>query len=189
MTVNSLKEIRFHGRGGQGVVTAAEIIALAAFYEDAYGQSFPFFGPERRGSPVISYVRIDENRIRLRMGIYAPDCVLVLDPQLPRLVNVTDGLKEGGIVVINSRNGQQEGVLTGKTGKLAFVDATGIALEVMGRPVTNTVMLGAFSAATGWLGIGSIIRGIERKLPASIAKKNVEAASVAYESTRVHEVS
>ena len=89
-----MKEIRFHGRGGQGIVTAAELLAIAAFYENKYAQSFPFFGPERRGAPVISYVRIDDDPIRVRMGIYTPDCVVVLDPQLPRIINVMEGLKE-----------------------------------------------------------------------------------------------
>ena len=158
-----MKEIRFHGRGGQGAVTAAEVLAAAALYEGKYGQSFPFFGPERRGAPVVSYLRVDDEPIRHRMGVYSPDAVVVLDPQLPNIINVMAGLKSGGVAVFNSRTFPPTFKLQGKAMKIASVDATGIALQIIGRPITNMVMLGAFSAATGWLTMDAISKAIQER--------------------------
>jgi 2-oxoacid:acceptor oxidoreductase gamma subunit (pyruvate/2-ketoisovalerate family) len=179
-----LKEIRFHGRGGQGVVTAAEVLATATLYEDKYGQSFPFFGPERRGAPVVSYLRIDDQPIRLRMGIYYPDAVVVLDPQLPNIINVMAGLKNGGVGIFNSRTSPPIFNLEGKARKIASVDATGIALEVIGRPITNMVMLGAFSAATGWLTMDAISKAIKERFSGETAEKNEKATLMAYKNTK-----
>ncbi len=181
-----MKEIRFHGRGGQGVVTAAEVLAAAALYEGKYGQSFPFFGPERRGAPVVSYLRVDESPIRHRQGVYAPDAVVVLDPQLPNIINVMAGLKSKGVVVFNSRTSPPAFKLEGNPMMIASVDATGIALEIIGRPITNMVMLGAFSAATGWLTMDAISKAIQERFTGESAEKNEKATRMAYQQTTCH---
>ncbi len=183
-----MKEIRFHGRGGQGVVTAAEVLAAAALYEGKYGQSFPFFGPERRGAPVVSYLRVDEKPIRHRQGVYAPDAVVVLDPQLPNIINVMAGLKKEGVVIFNSRAYPPTFKLEGNPTTIASVDATGIALEIIGRPITNMVMLGAFSAATGWLTLDAISKAIQERFTGEAATRNEKATRMAYEQTKCHNI-
>lgn len=180
-----MKEIRFHGRGGQGIVTATEILALGAFYENKYAQSFPYFGAERRGAPVVSYVRIDDRPIRIRMNIHEPDCVVVLDPRLPSVINVTQGLKEDGTVILNNKKPPSEIELKFKPARLATVDATGIALEKLGVPIMNMAMLGAFSATTNWISINSILKAIKERFDKKISQQNVGAASLAFERTRI----
>ena len=141
-------EIRFHGRGGQGAVTSAELAALAAIEEGKYAQAFPSFGPERRGAPVMAFVRISDKPIVTREKVYTPDYVIVLDPTLLKLVNVEAGLKKGGTVIVNSsKSAAQIRKETGIKAKLAVVDASKIAVEIMRVPITNTTMLGAFVKA------------------------------------------
>ena len=144
-------EIRFHGRGGQGAVTSAELLALAAIGEGKYAQAMPSFGPERRGAPVAAYARLDDEPIRLRVGIREPNVVVVLDPSLLSLPAITQGLHKDGVGVANFPGTLEEAreVLGGYKGRLAVVDATKIAMERLGRPITNTAMLGAFVKATG----------------------------------------
>jgi len=173
-------EVRFHGRGGQGAVTAARLLAQAAFYEGKYSQAFPFFGAERRGAPVLAFARIDERPIRIRTQIYEPDCVVVLDPSLLTSVNVTSGLKKGGKAVINTKED-----LRFPNAVTATVDATGVAMEVLGAPITNTAMLGAIARATGIVGLESVARAVKEYFPAKLADKNVNAVKAAYERTRV----
>ena len=132
-------EVRLHGRGGQGAVTSAELLALAAIHEGKYAQAFPSFGPERRGAPVVAFCRIDAIPIRIRANIYNPDLVMVLDPSILRLVDVTSGLKDDGILVANTKYSADE--LRRELGikhSLATVNATRIALEELGLPITNT---------------------------------------------------
>src|SRR5512135_3320719 len=137
-------EIRFHGRGGQGAVTSAELTALAAIEEGKYAQAFPSFGPERRGAPVMAFVRVSETPIRTREKVYHPDVVVVLDPSLLQIVNVETGLKEGGLVILNTKKSAAEvRKETGIKARLALVDASKIAVETMRVPITNTTMLGA----------------------------------------------
>jgi 2-oxoacid:acceptor oxidoreductase gamma subunit (pyruvate/2-ketoisovalerate family) len=183
-----MKEIRIHGRGGQGAATAGEVLALAAFYEGKYAQSFPYFGPERRGAPVVTFTRIDDMPIRVRTEIHHPSCVVVLDPKLVRTVNVVEGLMEGGIVVLNSVMKPSEITIQGKPSKIAAVDATSIALKTIGNPITNMAMLGAFSAATGWVGIKAVREAITNRFSKDAAEKNVKAAEMAYEKTNVLEL-
>ena len=136
-------EIRWHGRGGQGAVTSVELLALAAIEEGKYAQGFPAFGPERRGAPVMAYNRVSEKPIKIRSGIYNPDVVVVLDPSLVGLVNVTDGLKPDGLLIINtSKSAPVIREQLKYKGKLATVDATHIAREELGVPIANTTMLG-----------------------------------------------
>src|SRR4030067_2357993 len=137
-------EIRFHGRGGQGAVTSAEILALAAIGEGKYAQAFPSFGPERRGAPVVAFCRINDQPIRIRANIYEPDIVVVLDPTLLKIVNVAAGIKPDGIVVTTSKDSPEVVKETlGIKNRVATVDAVKIAMEVLGLPITNTAMLGA----------------------------------------------
>jgi len=173
-------EIRFHGRGGQGVVTAARLLAEAAFIEGKYAQAFPFFGAERRGAPVLAFSRINDKEIRARTQVYEPDYVIVLDPFLPEVVDVVAGLKQGGIVVLNSKKAMQFPLV-----KTAFVDATSIAMATLGAPITNTAMLGAFAKATGVLELESLTKAIKEYFSAKLVEKNTAAIKEAYEKTEV----
>ncbi len=181
-------EIRFHGRGGQGGRMAAEAYALAAFLEGSYAVSFPFFGAERRGAPVRAFTRVDDKKIRIKTQVYEPDYVVVLDETLIETEDVLEGLKEDGMVIINTAKKPEE-VRLSKPVKCATVDATSIALEILGRPITNTAILGAIAKATGKVSIDSIEKAIIEKFGARLGKeageKNAKAARVAYEKTLV----
>ena len=183
-------EIRFHGRGGQGAVTAANILAEAAFLEGKYVQAFPFFGVERRGAPVTAFTRIDEKPIRIKTQIYEPDVVVVLDPSLLDTVDVTAGLKEGGMVIINTEKTKEEVLekLKKKPAKLALVDATTIALEILGLPITNTSILGAVAKATGLVKVESVEEAIKDTFSGELGEKNAKAAREAFEKTAVYEL-
>lgn len=178
-------EIRWHGRGGQGAVTSVELLALAAIEEGKYAQGFPAFGPERRGAPVIAYNRVSEKPIKIRSGIYQPDVVVVLDPSLMALVNVTDGLKPGGLLIVNTVKTEKNiRDMLKYTGKLATVDATHIAREELGLPIANTTMLGAILKATGVLKFASLNAPIEERF-GRIAAKNKKALKRAYDGVKI----
>ncbi|MBC7081339.1 MAG: pyruvate ferredoxin oxidoreductase subunit gamma [Thermoplasmatales archaeon] len=181
-------EIRFHGRGGQGARMAAEAFALAAFLEGKYAVSFPFFGAERRGAPVRAFTRVDENKIRIKTQVYEPDYVVVLDETLVETEDVLEGLKKDGMVIINTSRKPEEVKLSREV-KCATVDATSIALEILGRPITNTSILGAIAKATGKVSIESIEKAIIEKFGGKLGeeagKRNAEAARVAYEKTLI----
>ncbi|ASI99290.1 pyruvate/ketoisovalerate ferredoxin oxidoreductase subunit gamma [Thermococcus celer] len=183
-------EIRFHGRGGQGAVTAANILASAAFLEGKYVQAFPFFGVERRGAPVTAFTRIDEKPIRIKTQIYEPDIVVVLDPSLLETVDVTAGLKEGGIVIVNTEKSKDEVLasLKKKPAKLALVDATTIALDVLGLPITNTAILGAVAKATGIVTLEHVQKAIKDVFSGSLGEKNAKAAEEAFNKTTIYEL-
>ncbi len=170
-------EVRFHGRGGQGAVTAARLLAEAAFLEGKYCQAFPSFGAERRGAPVVAFARIDSRPIRVRTQIYEPDHVIVFDPTLLKAVNVAAGLKRRGVITINAKEAPKDI----HAGKVATVDATEIAIENLGAPITGTAMLGAFVKVTKLISLDSIIRVIEGHFKGKLAERNVAAAKVAYE--------
>jgi len=172
-------EVRFHGRGGQGAVTAARLLAEAAFHEGKHCQAFSSFGAERRGAPVVAFTRIDSRPIRIRTEVYEPNHVVVLDPTLLEAVNITAGLKRGGIIVVNAKG--VPGEL--KAGKFATVDATAIALEFLGAPITNTAMLGAFAKATKLVSLNSVVKAIEGYFGEKLAEKNAAAVRAAYERT------
>ncbi len=174
-------EVRFHGRGGQGAVTAARLLVEAAFLEGKYGQAFPFFGAERRGAPIVAFARIDDKPIRTRTQVYEPSHVVVLDPTLLEVTNVAAGLKAGGIVVVNAKEAP-----TGlPAGRLAVVDATGIALETLGAPITNTAILGALARATKLVSLDSLVRAVGNYFGDKLAEKNIAAVRVAYERTKL----
>lgn len=178
-----IKEIRIHGRGGQGGVTLAELIARAAYKEGKWVQAFPYFGAERRGAPVKAFARISDEPILVRSQIYNPDYIIVLDESLLDVANVTEGLKENGTIIINTTLRPEEVNISGY--KIATVDATGIALEldllVAGLPVVNTAMAGAFAKATGEITIESVVEAIKEEWKGAVGEKNAKAAILAYE--------
>lgn len=178
-------EIRLHGRGGQGAVTSAELLALASINEGKYAQAFPSFGPERRGAPVVAFCRISDEKIQVRSVIAKPDIVLVLDPSILRLVDVSDGLKQEGVLVTNTRFSPEEikKELDVKT-RLAVVDATKIAREELGLPITNTTMLGALLKASEVVDKGAMIEPLQKRF-GRIAERNIKAFERAYKETRI----
>ncbi|MEM2192663.1 MAG: pyruvate ferredoxin oxidoreductase subunit gamma [Candidatus Hadarchaeales archaeon] len=173
-------EIRFHGRGGQGAVTAARLLAEAAFVEGKYAQAFPFFGAERRGAPVLAFTRIDKKPISVRTQVYAPNHVVVLDRTLPNSVNVAAGLRASGTIVLNSTFVPE----TLKGYRVALVDATKIATECLGAPITNTAMLGAVAKVCGVVSLNSL-RGPMEKRFGKFGEKNFMCAKRAYEEVMV----
>jgi pyruvate ferredoxin oxidoreductase gamma subunit len=178
-------EVRWHGRGGLGAVTSAELVARAAIEEGKYAQSFPLFGPERRGAPVMAFLRISDEVIRMRTDVTEPEIVVVLDPTLLRLVNVTAGLKENGKVIINSRKSPEQ--LKSDFGfkwPLASVDASKIARETIGTPITNTAMIGAFLKVTEAVKMDSLVEQLNERFGKNAAA-NFEAVKRAYDETAV----
>jgi len=173
-------EIRLHGRGGQGSVTAAELLAVSAFDDGREAQAFPAFGVERRGAPVMAFCRISEGPIRVRTQIYAPDYVIVQDPTLLDSVNVLAGIKDSGTVLINSEHKAEELGLKTSARVVAF-PATQIAMEELGRPIMNTVLLGAFAGLSGAISFEAIERSIRHRFRGELGDRNVKAARRAYE--------
>jgi len=181
-------EIRWHGRGGQGAVTSAELLAKAAIDEGKCAQAFPAFGPERRGAPVLAFDRISEDeRIRIRAGIEEPDVVIILDPGLINIVDVTSGLKENGQIIINTKRSLEDisGEFDSKWG-LATVDATTIAKEVIGVNIVNTTMLGALVKVTGIVTLESLHMPFKERF-GRLAERNIDSMTRAYKETRIKE--
>lgn len=177
-------EIRWHGRGGQGAVTSVELLALAAIEEGKFAQGFPAFGPERRGAPVLAFNRVNDRQIKVRSGIYNPDVVVVLDSSLVKLVNVTEGLKPEGILIVNTTHSTKEIKEQLKfPGKVFTVDATHIAREELGTPITNTTMLGALVKATRVIKLESLKGPLEHRF-GKIAQKNIKACKRAFEELK-----
>jgi pyruvate ferredoxin oxidoreductase gamma subunit len=172
-------EIRFHGRGGQGAVTAADLMAMAAFYDGRYSLAFPSFGSERRGAPVAAFCKIDDRPIRGRSQIYRPDYVLVQDPSLLEVIDVFHGLKEGGKAIINTEKDLPKTATAPEA--IHTFNGTKIALDILGVPIVNTLMLGAFAGITGEITLESLEKAIQKRFPEKLAKKNVQAAEKAYE--------
>ncbi len=176
-------EIRFHGRGGQGAVVASNILAVACFLEDKYVQAFPQFGVERRGAPVEAYTRVSDRTIHLRTNVYTPDHVIVLDPTLVEVVDVTRGLKPGGTLLLNTdRRPEDFGERFGSF-RVATVDASRIALRhglgSRTHPIVNTAVLGAFARATGVVSIDAVCEAIRQEVP-SLHEANMAAAREAF---------
>jgi pyruvate ferredoxin oxidoreductase gamma subunit len=173
-----VKELRIHGRGGQGSVTAAELIATAAFAGGVYAQAFPAFGVERRGAPVQAFVRFSDEKIRLRSQIYEPDYIIVQDSTLIHDVNVFAGMSCGGIAIINTEKKGEYGIPEGV--RLITVNATEIALEEIGLPITNTTLMGAFAAASGEITLEALKDAIHERFSGRLAETNFAAAKRAY---------
>jgi len=174
-----LKEIRIHGRGGQGSVTAAELLAVAAFEDGKYSQAFPAFGVERRGAPIMAFTRINEQFIRLRSQIYEPDYVIVQDATLIETVDVASGAKPGGKILINTEYSPDTFDLDTEA-EVITIDATRIALDIIGRPIVNTILLGAFAGATGEIKVESIQNAVAERFPGKVGEKNSQAVLEAY---------
>lgn len=185
-------EVRWHGRGGQGVVTSSELLALAALREGKSVYHAPEFGPERRGAPVRAFTRISEEFIELHSGIYTPDAVVVIDSSLQREISaITQGLKEGGLLVVNA--GVPEKQLVEAARKLStelwHVDAYHIAMEIFGRPLYNTPMLGAFVKASGIVGLNTVLEVVRERFgkDPKLAEMNTEAVTRGYKEVKRYE--
>lgn len=182
-------QVRIHGRGGQGVVTATEMLSIAAFDEGRHAQAFPSFGSERTGAPVVAFCRIDDKEIRLREPIMAPDALIIQDPTLLHQVDCFAGLKSDGYILINTNKtfeqlGLADFVKSHRAERLCTVPATEIALKHVGRPVPNVPLLGGFAAISGLIRLESVIKAIEDKFSGKIAAGNIAAATEAYNIVR-----
>jgi pyruvate ferredoxin oxidoreductase gamma subunit len=182
-------QVRIHGRGGQGVVTAAEMLSVAAFEQGRHAQAFPSFGSERTGAPVVAFCRIDDREIRLREPILAPDVVIVQDPTLLHQVDVFQGLRPDGYVLINSKRGFDELGLNDmvrrfRRERLVTVPASEIAMKHLGRPLPNAVLLGGFAALSGLVALDAVAHAIRSTFPPKVAQANVAAAAEAFEHIR-----
>lgn len=162
-------------------MTTGQILAMAAFYDDKYSQAFPHFGVERAGAPVTAFVRIDDKRIDLRSHVYEPDMAIVLDASLIKAVDVTAGLKTGGIIIVNSDKSPKELGIKGSF-DVHVIDATAVAMEVFGKPIVNTAMLGAFAAITKLVSLKSLKRAIDEKFTRAKGGKLTELNHKAIES-------
>ena len=179
-------QVRIHGRGGQGVVTGAEMLSIAAFLGGRHAQAFPSFGSERTGAPVVAYCRIDDKEIRLREPILEPDALIVQDPTLLHQVNVLSGLKETGYILINTNRtfdelGLGDFVKGYRADHLLTVPATELAMRHVGRPVPNVPLLGAFAALGGLISLEGVLAAIDQKFRGMVAQGNKDAAREAYE--------
>jgi len=179
-------EIRWHGRGGQGVVTANELLAGAALKEGKFIKAFPEFGPERMGAPIRAFTRLSDKPIVVHSQVYNPDMVVVLDPTLLKQIKVLDGLKEGGQLVANFPDGRAKlEEILGKSGNIHAVNATKIAMEEIGRPTANTAMLGAVVKSLDFVSLKSVLEELESKFAGKFSKevvaKNLKAVQRAYE--------
>jgi pyruvate ferredoxin oxidoreductase gamma subunit len=179
-------QIRLHGRGGQGVVTAAEMLSLAAFEQGRHAQAFPSFGSERTGAPVVAFCRIADTPIRLREPVLQPDVLIVQDPTLLHQVDVFQGLQQGGYVLINSKRGFEE-LGVGEVSRtflpehVATVPATEIAMRHLGRPLPNAVLLGGLAALSGIVTLEAVQHAIRHTFAGKVAAANEAAAAEAFD--------
>ena len=178
-------QVRIHGRGGQGVVTAAEMLSVAAFDEGRHAQAFPSFGSERTGAPVVAFCRIDDKEIRLREPIMEPDALIIQDPTLLHQVDCFAGLKKDGYILINTSKtfdqlGLGDFVRAWHPERLCTVPAMELALKHVGRPVPNVPLLGGFAAVSGVIRLESVIKAINERFADKVAAGNVAAAREAY---------
>lgn len=178
-------QVRIHGRGGQGVVTAAEMLSVAAFLEGRHAQAFPSFGSERTGAPVVAFCRIDTKEIRLREPIMQPDALIIQDPTLLHQVDVFSGLKRDGYMLINTNRsfdalGLGDFVKEFRHERLLTVPATELAMKHVGRPLPNAVLLGGFAAISGMISLDSVLAAIRERFTGKVAEGNIAAATEAY---------
>ena len=178
-------QVRIHGRGGQGVVSGAEMLSVAAFLEGRYAQAFPSFGSERMGAPVMAFCRLDDKEIRLREPVIAPDALIIQDPTLLHQVDLFKGLSAEGYILINSTRsfeelGLAEFARTFDRKRLRTVPATELAMKHVGRPLPNAALLGGFAAISQQIELQSVVAAIHDKFPRAIAEGNAAAATDAY---------
>ncbi|NCF11463.1 MAG: 2-oxoacid:acceptor oxidoreductase [Gammaproteobacteria bacterium] len=184
-------QIRIHGRGGQGVVSGAEMLSVAAFLEDRHAQAFPSFGSERMGAPVVAFCRIDDKEIRLREPILEPDALIVQDPTLFQAIDVFAGLRDDGYLLINTgRTIEELGIGDAvdhlQADRVCTVPATELALKYVKRPVPNAALLGAFAAISGRITLDAVKKAITEKFPGKVGEGNIAAASAAYEAVKAN---
>jgi pyruvate ferredoxin oxidoreductase gamma subunit len=177
-----MEEVRFHGRGGQGAVTAAMILSVAAFHDGKYTQAFPKFGVERRGAPVEAFTRISDSFIRRKSQVYEPDYLVVLDSTLFGAVDVTSGLKKGGMVIVNTNKTPEQLGLKGYN--LKTLDVSKLAIEMLGRDIVNTAMLGAFGGFTGKVSLEGLFKGVDEQFSGSLAEKNKKLLEQVYNQAK-----
>ncbi|MFH1402842.1 MAG: pyruvate ferredoxin oxidoreductase subunit gamma [Candidatus Altiarchaeota archaeon] len=177
-----MKEVRFHGRGGQGAVTAAMILSVAAFHDGKYTQAFPKFGVERRGAPVQAFTRISDEFVRRKSQVYTPDYLVVLDSTLFGAENITDGFKEDGMIIVNTN--MSAGDLGLKGLNVKTLDVSKLAMEVLGRDIVNTAMLGAFAGFTGEVSLEGLLKGVEGQFSGAIAEKNKKLVEEVYNQSK-----
>lgn len=178
-------QIRVHGRGGQGVVTATEMLSVAAFEEGRHAQAFPSFGSERTGAPVVAFCRIDDKEIRLREPIMEPDALIIQDPTLLHQIDVFAGLRQDGYVLLNTHHTFEAlglgDVLQGrKAERFRTLPATELGLKHVGRPIPNVPLIAGFAALSGMIQLGSVIKAINEKFSGKVAEGNIAAATEAY---------
>lgn len=188
-TIRAMFEVRIHGRGGQGVVTAAELLSVAAFDEGRHAQAFPSFGSERMGAPVVAFCRIGDEEIRSREPIEEPDALIVQDPTLIHQVDLFSGVGADAYLLVNTARtleelGLERIVSTLRPDRVSTVPATEIARRHLGRPLPNAALLGAFAAQTGAVTLGSVTDAIRGRFPEKIATANVLAAEQAYAAVK-----
>ncbi len=171
--VHLVIEVRFHGRAGQGMVTASEILARAVNMEGKFSQAFPVFGSEKRGPPVVAFCRIDSKPIIIHEEITEPDFVVVAEPNVLKSVDVCSGLKKNGIVIVNSNKPAKDLNLSAKN--VFTIDGTEIALKNFGKPIVNTVMLGAFVKVTGIVKLESVLKALSEKFASKFSEQVIEA--------------
>jgi pyruvate ferredoxin oxidoreductase gamma subunit len=182
-------QVRIHGRGGQGVVSGAAMLSVAAFLEGRYAQAFPSFGSERMGAPVTEFCRIDDREIRLHEPVTEPDALIIQDPTLLHQVDLFNGLSPHGYIVLNSTRGFEvlglaDFLRTFRRERVCRLPATDIALKHVGRAVPNVPLLAGFAAISGRLRLASVVAAVRDKFPAALAEKNVAAAEEAYAIVR-----
>ena len=182
-------EVRIHGRGGQGVVTAAEMLSIAAFEEGRHAQAFPSFGSERTGAPVVSFCRISDREIRLREPIMKPDALIIQDPTLLHQVDVFAGLKKDGFILINTKStfedlGLSDFVRDWPADRLCTLAATDLGLKHVGRPMPNVPLLAGFAALSGAIQLESVFKAINAKFSGKVASGNIAGATEAFELVR-----
>ena len=189
---DAMFQVRFHGRGGQGVVTAAELLSVAAFVDGLHAQAFPTFGSERTGAPVVAFCRIDDVPIRIREPIVEPDALVIQDPTLVHQVDLFGGLGDTGFVLLNTGRSLEElglGDLARRLGPdhLVAVPASDLAREHLGRPLPNAALLGAFAALTQVVSLGALEAAIRERFKGAVADGNVAAARSAFTAARREE--
>ncbi len=183
-----MNEVRFHGRGGQGVVTTSKILANAFVRTGRYGASFPMFGFERRGAPVTAFGRFSDQPVREKTQIYTPDILVVLDPSQKDSDTVFQGLKPGGMMLLNHGATDKKIAAHKNLMKLALIDAGGIALEEIGIPIPNTVMAGAFAGMSGLVDVGSVVAALEDFFEGDRLKANTRCVKRGYNELKVYDL-
>lgn len=178
-----MQEIRIHGRGGQGSLVLAQFMAIAALEDDRYGLAFPFLGGggERRGKPIQAFCRLNDHPIKVRSRVTGPDVVIVQDATIIRELDVTDGIKPDGLVLINTDTPAERLGFSRDSFRTVAVSADNLARRILGRPIINTALLGAFAGLTGALSLSAALRAVRSKFPGELGEKNARVVQAGYE--------